>query len=121
MNTEARHFGPYDDLMVHLSTPDTVQFTTRGHDSEELPLGDVRKLIEYLQEIVGDDGPELSLEELDAMPLGAKVVDPDGDEWTKEDAGWRWRKGHWPSVEFVNIFGPVRAVREVGSAAHTDT
>lgn len=112
MSTEGRHFGPDDDLMVHLNTDGKLQFTTRGHDAEELPLGDVRELIAYLQELTGEPAV-LTPADLEAMRPGDTILDMDGDVWTKQDDGlWRWYQGtlRWLSSRLVSSYGPIRGV-----------
>lgn len=112
MSTEERHFGPDDDLMVHLNTDGKIQFTTRGHDSEELPPWDVRRLIAYLQELTGDPAV-LTAADLDALPAGETVRDMDDDVWTKQDDGaWKWYPGTLlrSSYRLVSSYGPIRGV-----------
>lgn len=112
MSTEARHFGPDDDLMVHLNTDGKVQFTTRGHDAEELTPEDVRELIAYLRDLTGEP-VELTPADLEAMRPGDTVLDMDDDVWTKQDDGlWKWYLGMLlrSSNRLVASYGPIRGV-----------
>lgn len=114
---EGRNFGPDDDLLVQWVGGGAVRFTTRGHDQEELSPEDVRKLISFLQDLVGDPAV-LTPDHLDAMRPGEPVHDADGDVWTKQEDGlWQW----WgdisrPAHHLVEHHSPIRSVY-----AHPDT
>lgn len=104
-----QEFGPDRDLLV-VADEHTVGFITRGHDREDLDHDEVRKLIAFLQVIVGEGLP---VEQLDAMETDDRVVDCDGDIWTRESDG-RWGGAVFyrsiTASEVVNKYGPVRKV-----------
>lgn len=99
----------FDELLV-VAEGDLVRFVTRGHDQEELDHDEVRKLIAFLQDIVGQG---LTVEQLDAMEPGDQVVDRDGDIWTRNsDGDWNC-SAFWRDVtvsEVVKHWSPIRKV-----------
>lgn len=51
---------------------------------------------------------DLTTEEIDALPVGSKVIDRDGDTWTREGAGWRYALTPRNASYLVRMYGPVR-------------
>lgn len=100
----------FDELLV-VAEGELVRFVTQGHDQEELDHDEVRKLIEFLQEIVG--GPGLAWRDLELLEPLEMVKDRDGQTWRKTTLGdWhrRDKTRGYPSMELVERYGPIRKV-----------
>lgn len=66
---------------------------------------------ERLAELQAIDG--LTVEELDALPEGARVADAEGDLWQMQDDGkWTHQDGRMTSATLEYVWGPIRLVQE---------
>lgn len=51
---------------------------------------------------------DLTAEEIDTLPVGSKVIDREGDTWTREDAGWYHGVTTRNASYLVRVYGPIR-------------
>lgn len=66
---------------------------------------------ERLAELQAIDG--MTVEELDALPAGARVADAESDLWEMQDDGlWSCRDGRMTSTTLEIAWGPIRLVQE---------
>lgn len=110
MAEQTFRYGPCELLVVAEAEGDTVGFITQGHDREDLDHDETRRLIAFLQDIVGEG---LSRDQLNAMDPDDRVVDRDGGIWTRDSEGDWGCPAYWRSVtatEVVKHWGPVRKV-----------
>lgn len=64
-----------------------------------------------LAELQAIDG--LTVEELDLLPVGARVADSEGDLWQKQDNGmWTHRDGLMSAKPLEHVWGPIRLVQD---------
>lgn len=106
----------FNELLV-VADGDTVGFITQGR--EDLGHDEVRKLIAFLHDIVGQG---LSREQLDALPEGMGVYDNEMEKWTKYGYEWKFYVGNLlrSSVDLIEQYGPITVKDGVGSSRHAD-